>query len=31
VDWLTRMDMIDARGRIAPPAVSNALVQRLLT
>jgi len=31
VDWLMRMDMIDARGRIAPPAVSNALVQRLLT
>ncbi len=31
VEWLMRWGMLDARGRIAPPAPANALVQRLLT
>ena len=31
VDWLTRMALLDERGRLAPPPVSNALVRGLLT
>ncbi|MDB6086380.1 MAG: eutB [Gammaproteobacteria bacterium] len=29
--WLSRMSLLDGRGRLAPPPASNALVRRLLT
>jgi ethanolamine ammonia-lyase large subunit len=31
VDWLSRMALLDERGRLAPPPASNALVRGLLT
>jgi ethanolamine ammonia-lyase large subunit len=30
-DWLSRMALLDGRGRLAPPPASNALVRGLLT
>ncbi len=30
-DWLARMALLDDRGRLPPPAASNAFVRGLLT